>query len=340
MATRADAQTTPPTANSFKSLNEQLTFTAPTTVATSTTATTTTPSATGSLEAINHNGKYGGILLIEATGFAAGTYSVSATKVSDKSTVVLGSLTIGANGTTGNGNGGDDGNGDGEGDGHGGNGGLGGDQGSSGGGHSDHRGGNGDHHEFDGGDFHPGGGTAPTGGTTTTSNTTGSTVTETHAREGECHFEMGSAQGLPFPAGFNPFDIASVTISDSTNAVVLTSSATPIENGCLIARASLTAGTVAPTAQGGASVAIRIKGGVATGGIILHAHNLPASAAYTYSVNGTDIGPVTTTATGHLALRSFTNGKVNPLPTTIDLLSITSIVVHDGTGAVVVSATF
>jgi hypothetical protein len=146
--------------------------------------------------------------------------------------------------------------------------------------------------------------------------------------------------GTPLPAGYNLFDVATVSILDSSSKVVYTASTSPIQNGSYIAGAPVTPGPDAPTAKGYGEANASATNGKDKGMIFVHAWNVPASTTYTYAINGADIGTVTTTSTGHLRLFSNTGKKVNPLPSTVNLFGITSITVHDSGGKLLLSADF
>jgi len=143
--------------------------------------------------------------------------------------------------------------------------------------------------------------------------------------------------GTPLPTGFDLFDVASVTITNSSSVVVLTSTASPIENGSLSATSAVTPGADATSAKGYGQLHVTATNGKVKGILSLHASGVPASATYTYAINGTDVGSVTTSAKGRLSVYKTTGQKKSPLT---DPFGITSISVHDSSGNVVVSASF
>ncbi len=55
---------------------------------------------------------------------------------------------------------------------------------------------------------------------------------------------------FPFPAGFSPFDVQSVSISDSNGNIVSTATLTPVPSGYLTALTPETSGSAAPNAAG------------------------------------------------------------------------------------------
>jgi hypothetical protein len=178
----------------------------------------------------------------------------------------------------------------------------------------------------------------------------------------------------PFPAGFNPFDIATLSLSDSTSAVVATTTLTPVPSGYYTALSPLVPGSAAPGATGYAlihadtppifqPVAQILKSGTGgiwsgpvpivppiiidplpplnptTGRLVIHAKGLPASTTVTYAADGADLGAATTDASGNLSIFAA-QGEHRKLPSTLDLFSVQSVTVLDGSGNVLVSAGF
>jgi len=181
----------------------------------------------------------------------------------------------------------------------------------------------------------------------------------------------------PFPDGFNPFDVATVSVSDSNGDVISTATLTPVPNGFYNAVSPLASGTSAPGATGTALIRASastpivmpmaqtysvttgsIWGGPVpvvppiiidplppiffnptTGQLAIHAHGLPASARLTYAADGTDLGTATTDASGNFNAWAR-QGNGGSLPSTLDLFSVTTITVTDASGNVLVSAGF
>jgi hypothetical protein len=182
-------------------------------------------------------------------------------------------------------------------------------------------------------------------------------------------FSTGAAKfggkAHPFPSGFNPFDIASLSLTDSDSAIVATATLTPVPSGFLNAVSPLVAGAAAPGASGYATLhagaaphiipltpAISVVGGpipidpvppvhfgAPTARIAIRAHGLPASTSFTYAVNGTDISTATSDASGNLNIFAI-QGAHGKLPATLDPFSIKTVTVHDSAGAIFVSASF
>ncbi len=150
---------------------------------------------------------------------------------------------------------------------------------------------------------------------------------------------FGGPRGIPFPDGLDPFDLASLAISDSNSNVLFTADLTTISNGAYDARTPIVSGTTV-TATGGARIHAFAKDGVVTGALSVKAYGLPASTTYTYAIDGTDIGPVTTGTTGALRLVATEKPGGGTLPDTVNLFSVTSVTVHDASANVILSASF
>ena len=176
-------------------------------------------------------------------------------------------------------------------------------------------------------------------------------------------------KNAPFPAGFSPFDVATVSVTDSNSNIVSTATVTPVPDGFYNAVSPLVAGTSAPGATGfavirantppvflpiaqvAANAKAAILGGpvpvtppiaifsLKTGELVIRAHGLPASTTLTYAADGTDLGTATTDAAGNLNVFAA-QGPRRKLPATLDLYSVKAVTVHDGAGNVYVSASF
>jgi hypothetical protein len=150
---------------------------------------------------------------------------------------------------------------------------------------------------------------------------------------------FGGPRGIPFPDGIDPFDIASLAISDSNSNVLFTADLSTITNGALFARTPIVSGT-SLSAMGTAEIHAFAKAGVVTGALVVNASGLPESTTYTYAINGTDIATVTTGSAGSLKLVATEEPSGGTLPDTVDLFTVTTVTVHDDSGNVILSASF
>jgi hypothetical protein len=185
-------------------------------------------------------------------------------------------------------------------------------------------------------------------------------------------------KGTPLPVGFNLFDIASISLSDSNGNIVKTGILTPVQVASYTAISPLVPGATAPRARGfalfhdntigyaeplsapasGGAVALTgtlsISGSLSTiipyipepplgGHMIIHAHGLPRHALLTYAIDGTDLHTVTTDDAGNLILfaeqTEWWTG-IRKIPSTVNLFSVKTVTVHDSAGRVLVSASF
>ena len=81
----------------------------------------------------------------------------------------------------------------------------------------------------------------------------GLTVVQTYVRRhpGPTYgFSQFGGRKVPFPAGFNPFDVATVLISDSNSNVVFSQALNPVPNGFYSAVSTFAPGATAPGARG------------------------------------------------------------------------------------------
>jgi len=185
--------------------------------------------------------------------------------------------------------------------------------------------------------------------------------------------------GAAFPKGFDPLDVAMVTVSGSSGITTATLNPTsnvtflfpsgyltelsPVTPGPLargaagyaLVRAVTPPGYATPATAGagaGSSSVIIILSGSGTlpgsgfvppnpptGRIVLHAHGLPASTEVTYAVDGTDLGTKSTDSAGNLEVYE-SQGAGGKLPSTLNLFSVTAMTVHDDRGNLYLSVGF
>jgi hypothetical protein len=170
--------------------------------------------------------------------------------------------------------------------------------------------------------------------------------------------EFSSGNGVfKFPSGFSPFDVATVSLSDSTGAVVSTATLTPISSGFYTAVSPATSGSAAPSAAGYVAIHARkpiflpmvaasqavssnlVIFALNSGSLSIHAHGLPVSTKVTYLADGTVLGTAETDSAGNLSLYAAQkyHGK---LPSSLDLFTVKSVTVEDGSGNVYLTAGF
>jgi hypothetical protein len=145
------------------------------------------------------------------------------------------------------------------------------------------------------------------------------------------------AKTLTFPAGLDPFDVASLAISDSNANVLFTADLTTISDATFVARTPVVSGTAN---VGNAEVQATAKAGVVHGVLSLRAGGLTASTTYNYSVDGISVGTVTTDANGRLKIVATEKPTGGTLPSGINLFMVTTVTVTDSGGNLVLSASF
>jgi fibronectin-binding autotransporter adhesin len=77
-----------------------------------------------------------------------------------------------------------------------------------------------------------------------------------------------------------------------------------------------------------------------TGELVIHAKGLPAKADVTYFADDTEIGTATTDRAGNLSVSAIQGGKNGTLPDTVDLYTVQTVTIEDGSGDVLLSAGF
>ena len=161
---------------------------------------------------------------------------------------------------------------------------------------------------------------------------------ESSPRQGSIEFETGGKN--PLPAGFDGFDVATISVSASNGNVVLAGDFTTSVDR--VTRVKLSPPPVTPTetavvvtppvASGFASIFSRTRAGVTTSSFVLTARGLPASAALTLALNGADVQPAPTDVRGRL--------RIHSLPATVDIAAIKTVAIHDAVAAVLLSGSF
>jgi hypothetical protein len=146
--------------------------------------------------------------------------------------------------------------------------------------------------------------------------------------------------GIAFPDGFDAFDIASLAIADADGNVLFTADLTSIADGSFCAHVPITPGALAPDATGFADIKVMTRKGALNGLLAIRVSGVPAGATYTYSIDGVDIGTVTSTAGGRLKICATSKPANGTLPYTVNLFNVTTVTVHDDSGGLVLSASF
>lgn len=170
----------------------------------------------------------------------------------------------------------------------------------------------------------------------------------TTIRYGEAVF--GGPDGKPLPEGFDPADVALVTITDGGGTERLVGSFADASNWSGSARLvnlHLDAGEAAPDAAGSVSFRVKTTAAKTRTAFLLYASGLPANAPVTLVADGVAAGTFTTTPQGRLVIAEGNvpvptkpSGRmlpVNALPAAVDLNTVNALSLTDAAGSVLAS---
>jgi hypothetical protein len=148
-------------------------------------------------------------------------------------------------------------------------------------------------------------------------------------------------EGSPFPAGFDPSDIATVSIRDANSVLLFTGNftdSTLLRRGALHVNTALTAEAGAPTSTGRMNLVAKIKNGASRGMLVLNARGLASNIPVILSIDGTDVATFNTSRAGHVHVKASETSKKQPL--SVSLFSAHSVHLHDAGGQDLVGADF
>jgi hypothetical protein len=166
--------------------------------------------------------------------------------------------------------------------------------------------------------------------------------------EGEAEIEFttnpeGDEEEASFPANFNPFDIATVSVSNSSGVVLFTAdltSITAVKTMDLNANLQAKSGSSVSSANGNAVLSAHASGGKASGMLALNGHGLPPSKAMTLVLNHTNAKKVTTDSSGNVSVSLMPKGTRGALARGVTLFKVTSVSLRDKFGNVFLDADF
>ena len=173
---------------------------------------------------------------------------------------------------------------------------------------------------------------------------------ETHGGRGDAEegrdasVVFGGKKGLPFPDGFDPFDIGAISVVDPNVVVMLNGDLTSGTTQQRIMRkevVSVVPGVAAPNAQGKLNITAVSKNGVEKAVISLFARKVPANLSFNVDVNGTQVGQGVSSKRGEIRLGQ-TPGKHKGFAgfgQDVSGLNLQSVILTTGTGDVILSAT-
>ena len=171
---------------------------------------------------------------------------------------------------------------------------------------------------------------------------TGSDDSQENEFESEKQVVFGG-KGLPFPDGFDPFDIGSINVVDPNSVVMLTGdlvSGTTQQTMRKVVVA-IVPGVAAPNAQGKLNITAKSKNGVEKSVISLFARKVPSNLSFNVNVNGVQVGQGVSSKRGEIRLGQ-TPGKHKGFAgfgQDISGISLQSVILTTGTGDEILSAT-
>ena len=160
---------------------------------------------------------------------------------------------------------------------------------------------------------------------------------------------LGGGFTQPLPVGFDPFDVAGITITDAAGTIVQTGSfdASADQKGSRAVNAAI---RMAGGAKGALSFTVRTDPARTKRTFLLDARKLPSRTAVILLADGASAGEYVTTGHGELVIAagdpSTPTGPsgeiipVNPLGRDVDLLDVRSMALTDSAGNVLASAGF
>lgn len=165
--------------------------------------------------------------------------------------------------------------------------------------------------------------------------------------EGEAEVEFGSGdeekEETPFPPNFNPLDIATVTVSDSSNVVLFTADLTSIPAVTTMNRNANLRATPGPSAVNAAGSSVlnaSVVAGVAQGSVQLSGHGLPPNTTITVSINHKRGKKARSDQAGNVSITLTPKGKKWTVAPGINLFQVTSVQITDKAGNVLLNANF
>lgn len=149
---------------------------------------------------------------------------------------------------------------------------------------------------------------------------------------------------LPFPTSVNPFDIATISVSDSSGTVLFTADLTNIITMSATLSASVTGqpGTTDPGASGSAVLSATASHSKPTGSLQLSGQGLPTKTSINVMVNGlaSNVKKATTSSSGSITIGLTPKGKTGTIASGVNLLQVKSATVTDKNGNVLLKFGF
>ena len=159
----------------------------------------------------------------------------------------------------------------------------------------------------------------------------------------DAEVEFGTEEGIPFPSTVNPFDIATVSVSDANGVVLFTADLTSIVTvASEVMNASLTgsAGATAPTATTSATLSGQVISHVASGSLTVSAHGLAPKSKLTVAINGIIAKKVSADLSGNATVSFLPKPTTGAIARGVSLFGVRNVQVKDAKGNVVLSTSF
>lgn len=163
---------------------------------------------------------------------------------------------------------------------------------------------------------------------------------------GEAEIEFGSEDEeneIPFPATFNPLDIATVFISNSANVVLFTADLTAASTASSMIRNATVQVSPAPSnplATGHALLNAQVIKGKTKGMLQVSVQGLPMNLPLTITTNGVAAKNAKTDKAGNLSVTLGPKGKTGTVAQGVNLFNVISMAVHDKFGNLLLTANF
>ena len=155
--------------------------------------------------------------------------------------------------------------------------------------------------------------------------------------------DNGNQTVIPFPANFNPFDIATISVTDSSNVVLFTADLTNLAAVISMnfdASVQAKPGAVDPGATGNAVLTAFVSHGAAKGMLQLNGSGLNPNMASTIMINGAKVKKTITGRSGQISFNLTPKGKGATVARGASLFRVNTISLHDKFGNVLLNANF
>ena len=164
--------------------------------------------------------------------------------------------------------------------------------------------------------------------------------------QAEVEFTTNPQDGddVPFPTNFNPFDIATVSVSNASGVVLFTADLTKVATTMTTLTANIVAqaGPTDPGATGNALLNATASHTKPTGSLQITGQGLPVSTPLSVSINGvaSNVKKVSTSSTGNVSIIITPKGKAATVASGVNLLQIKSATLSNKSGNVLLKFSF